>query len=351
MCFLRGTRIAAEKGEIRVEDLRIGDRVATLQTGVPVFKPVTWIGSRTMIAFKTAADEAFPVRIRAGAFAANMPKRDLLVTPEHCLLVNGKLVPARMLVNGGSIVIDRSFSAYRYYHVELAEHSVLLAEGLPAESYLDTGNRGNFANAPVPALQPDFAVNAAHDAWRDRAAAPLAIDREFVQPVWEALAERAAMLGLKREMPEQELTPEPDLHLVTETGLRIRPVLAEGDIYSFLLPGSAKTVRMISRTARPSDIIGPYIDDRRELGVNVGRISLGIGQARLAVDTHLSEPLQGWHAPETGSAGRWTNGDALLPLDLAALKGRPVFLDIQVLAAGPYAAEAKEVAPRIDAAA
>jgi hypothetical protein len=87
-------------------------------------------------------------------------------------------------------------------------------------------------------------------------------------------------------------------------------------------------------------MIGPYIDDRRQLGVKVGRIGLGIGRNRLAVETHLSaQPLQGWHALERASTGRWTNGDAVLPLDLAALKGRPVFLDIQVLKAGPYAAK------------
>jgi len=342
-CFLRGTHIATEQSEVRVEDLQIGDNIATLSNGKTVFKPVTWIGSRTVLASRLAMDEAFPVRIRAGAFTATTPQRDLLVTPEHCLFIEGKFIPARMLVNGGSIIIDRTISAYSYFHVELAAHAVILAEGLATESYLDTGNRGNFANAPVPSLQPDLAGQPTHAAWQSDAAAPLAVDRASVEPVWEMLRQRAALMGLLVAKSEMALTNDPDLHLVTESGLQIRPTLAEGNTYSFLVPGGTQSLRLVSRSARPTDVIGPYLDDRRRLGVLVGRIDLGIGRKRQAIDAHVAGPLAGWQAPETAAA-RWTDGDALLPIDLATLKGRPVFLDIELLQAGPYLAAA-DVAP------
>jgi hypothetical protein len=338
VCFLRGTHIATSQGEARVEDLKIGDNVATLSNGEIVFKPITWIGSRTVIASKQAADEAFPVRISAGAFAENVPHRDLLLTAEHCLFVDGKLIPARMLVNGGSIIVDRTIRAYTYYHVELAAHSVLLAEGLATESYLDTGNRGNFANAAVPLLQPDFAVHSTHAGWH-LAAAPLTVDKDSVEPVWQQLRGRAEHLGLLAHTPAVALTNNPEVHLVTESGLQIRPTLAEGSTYSFLVPGGTETLCLVSRSARPSEVLGPYIDDRRELGVLVGRIDLGIGRKRVAVNAHLShDSLEGWHIPEAGSASRWTAGNAILPLELGTLKGRPVFLDIELLQAGPYLA-------------
>ncbi|WP_202208907.1 Hint domain-containing protein, partial [Gluconobacter sp. Gdi] len=64
-------------------------------------------------------EENWLVRIREGALAEGVPSRDLLLTQEHCMVFEGKLVPARMLVNGASILIDRTINSYTYYHVEL----------------------------------------------------------------------------------------------------------------------------------------------------------------------------------------------------------------------------------------
>jgi Hint domain len=150
VCFLAGTRILTPRGEIAVENLAVGDDVVTHTKAGLQSKPIVWIGSRSVRANSLAPDEAYPVRIRAHAFGDGVPHRDLLVTPEHSVFVNGGLIPARMLVNGGSIIVDRSIDAYTFYHVELEQHSILLAEGLTTESYLDTGNRANFANADAP---------------------------------------------------------------------------------------------------------------------------------------------------------------------------------------------------------
>jgi hypothetical protein len=80
-----------------------------------------------------------PIRIRAGAFGANLPRRDLRLSPGHHLFADGLLVPASALVNGETILVD-PVEPVTYWHVELDSHDVLLAEALPCDSYLDTGN-------------------------------------------------------------------------------------------------------------------------------------------------------------------------------------------------------------------
>ncbi len=345
-CFLRGTRIATAAGETPVEALQVGDLVATLVDGETVLKPVVWVGSRTVRLPASAAADLYPVRIRAGAFGDNLPRRDLLVTGDHCLLVQGGLIPARMLVNGASIVVDRAIRAYSYYHVELERHGILLAEGLATESYLDTGNRGNFSNTDLPALRPDFALKEAHKNWQQDAAAPLTTDRATVEPIWRSLANRAASLGLMQRGAGPALTTAPDLLLVTDTGAEIRPVIADGITHAFALPAGVRSLRLRSRTARPADVVGPFLDDRRELGVAVGQISLWAGRRRtVTIDQHLTGPYNGWHAAEPAAKCRWTDGNAELPLGNVLPKDQPLLLRIEIVQAGPYLAEpAAEIA-------
>jgi hypothetical protein len=339
-CFLRGTLITTASGETPVEALREGDMVATLVDGQIQHQPVVWVGSRTVHLPPGAAADLYPVRIRAGAFAEALPRRDLLVTGDHCMLVEGGLIPARMLVNGGSILVDRNIQSYAFYHVELARHGILLAEGLPTESYLDTGNRGNFSNADIPALRPDCALNEGHKSWEQHAAAPLTTGRETVEPIWRGLAARAAALGMMRGIAGPALSSAPDLLLVTDTGAEIRPVLAEGIVHAFALPAGAKGLRLRSRTGRPADVVGPFLDDRRALGVAVGQISLWAGRRRtVTVETHLAGDYSGWHAAEPAAKCRWTDGDAELPLDAILPKDQPILLRIEIVQAGPYLAE------------
>lgn len=169
-CFAHGTRITTQRGEIPVEDLRPGDNVQTL-TGNRA-APITWIGHRHVDCRKHPASlKVWPVRVGAGAFGDAAPHRDLWLSPDHAVFVNNAMIPIRCLINGTSIAqvpVDK----VSYYHIELPQHDVLLANGLAVESYLDTGDRCNFANGGEPiALHPDFASRI----WEAKGCAPLIV--------------------------------------------------------------------------------------------------------------------------------------------------------------------------------
>ncbi|HTY92478.1 MAG TPA: Hint domain-containing protein, partial [Steroidobacteraceae bacterium] len=142
-CFLRGTRIRTAGGEVAIEELRIGDLVLTHSGAL---RPIRWIGRRSYPA-AVAADnrDVLPVLIRRGALGDNLPRRDLRVSPEHALWIDGMLIPARALINGTSIVHDKA-SEVTYFHLEFDSHDVIYAEGAPAESFVDDESRLQFDN-------------------------------------------------------------------------------------------------------------------------------------------------------------------------------------------------------------
>ncbi len=167
-CFAVGTRIAVPGGETPVETLRPGMRVCSAFGGSVA---VIWIGRRHLRCRRHRHPLAvMPVRISAGAFATGIPARDLLLSPDHAVFVEdarrgeggrrgkderrgGVLIPIRDLVNGTTIVqewVDR----ITYFHIELPRHDVVIAEGLKAESYLDTGNRSAFDDTAAALSQP-----------------------------------------------------------------------------------------------------------------------------------------------------------------------------------------------------
>ncbi len=144
-CFLRGTLILTDHGDVPVETLAIGD---VLVTALGHHRPIRWIGRRSYAGRFLAANEGIhPVRFHAGSLGAALPQRDLLVSPEHAMFLDGMLIPARSLVNGVTIVQERGLAKVDYFHVELDTHDVLLAEGAPSESFLDDNGRGVFHNA------------------------------------------------------------------------------------------------------------------------------------------------------------------------------------------------------------
>ncbi|MFT8722731.1 MAG: Hint domain-containing protein [Acetobacter malorum] len=342
VCFLPGTLLRTPEGEVAVEDVQIGDTVLTFENGKPVAQPVVWVGSRRAdVRPGLPLDEAgWPVRVRQNALADGVPSKDLLITPEHCLYLDGQFVPARMLVNGETIAYDQTIRAYTYYHVETAQHAVIMADGALTESYLDTGNRRAFQQAGTVVRIPGLAR-----CWADDAAAPLMTARDAVEPLHQRLAQRAETLRTAetealRPVDAATLTTEPDLHLVTESGAIINKARSHNGQSIFIVPPHVQAVRLVSRASRPVDTIGPFVDDRRMLGVLVGQMMLqeGTGKARELEPVTGTLAATGWHAAEAGQAGRWTNGDAALSLG-ARKPGGFGMLMVEVLAGGPYRVE------------
>lgn len=141
-CFTAGTRIATDRGAIAVEDLRIGDRVLTLDHG---YRPIRWIGAREF------TEEALrdypqlrPVTIAAGALDGVLPLADLAVSPQHRMLVADPAAPAaerETLVPAISLIARPGVSQAErggviYYHLMFDAHEVIASEGAWSESFL-----------------------------------------------------------------------------------------------------------------------------------------------------------------------------------------------------------------------
>jgi len=144
ICFMAGTRIATPAGTTPIEELSTGDLVVTSDGST---LPILWIGRQTIV--KTFADRfrTLPVRITAGALADGIPSTDLLVSPSHALLIDGILVEPGALVNGTTVRREENVpDRFVYYHIELATHDLVLAEGVPAETFVDNISREHFDN-------------------------------------------------------------------------------------------------------------------------------------------------------------------------------------------------------------
>lgn len=154
ICFTAGTLIRTPDGEVAVETLTPGAKVLTHDGRVAT---VDWLGIQTVSMRFADRLRVLPIRIKAGALADNVPARDLLVSPDHAVLVEGALIHAGALVNGVSITRETDVpTTFTYYHVEVEDHSLILAENAPAETFVDNIDRLAFDNwAEHEALYPD----------------------------------------------------------------------------------------------------------------------------------------------------------------------------------------------------
>jgi hypothetical protein len=144
ICFFPGTRVATADGEKAIENLQIGDLV-TIVGGAS--RHIRWVGRQTVSTRFGDPLRVLPIRICAEALRKGVPARDLLVSPDHGLLIGDVLVQAGALVNGTTIVREANVpERFTYYHVELDDHSLILAENTPAETLIDHVDRCCFDN-------------------------------------------------------------------------------------------------------------------------------------------------------------------------------------------------------------
>ncbi len=306
-CYRQGTRIATDRGDIPIEALRIGDRARTASGSS---RPVVWLGFRSVDLARHARPHAvMPIRVQAAAFGPGQPVRDLWLSPDHAVHVDGVLIPIRYLLNGATVAQEPA-AKVTWWHVELDRHDVILAEGLPTESYLDTGNRSAFANGgaavqahpdfgrPDPAWAPPSEAGQgraeALAIWERAACAPLITHGEPVRAARARLLDRTEALGHIQ-------TTDPDLRVLASH--RLLPVHVDSEWHEVTVPAGVKTVRLVSRSACPAEF-NPDSDDWRRLGVAVRNIRMD----DIAVPLDDIRLGSGWLKPE--AALRWTDGDA-----------------------------------------
>ena len=144
VCFMPGTLVATPSGERAVETLAAGELVLTACGRAA---PVRWLGRQTVSTRFADPLRVLPVRIAAGALGEGLPRRDLLLSPDHALLVDGALAQAGALVNGATVRREAGVpEVFTYWHVELHDHALVLAEGVPAETFIDNVARLAFDN-------------------------------------------------------------------------------------------------------------------------------------------------------------------------------------------------------------
>ncbi len=312
VCFAEGARIQTETGFRAVEALAVGDQVITASGET---RPIKWIGQMLARPGRHPRPwEVNPVRVKANAFGAGLPQDDLRLSPGHAVYVDGVLVPVGHLVNSATIV-QENVDQVRYFHVELDSHDVLLAEGLPCESYLDDGNRKSFHNAGESVelfgrLDPK--------SWAD-ACAPMVAAGPQLTVIQQRLHAHAAELGwIKSEAADLRIEAD---------GVAIPPLHRVGNRYWFSVPAAAQlTLRSNSGVLRQ---VMPGLNDGRELGVAISALRLD-GEAIALDGDAIGTGFYGLEQHEPHS-WRWTNGEATLALALTA----PAMLEVELVMVAP----------------
>ena len=143
VCFAADTRIATPIGERPVQSLRVGDLVLTRDHGA---QPVRWTAGRHVgSGMLSAFPKLRPIRIAAGALGAGLPRRDLLLSPQHRVLVRSAvarrmfdvdevLIAAHHLVGLPGIARQDDLQDLDYWHFACDRHEIVLADGAPAET-------------------------------------------------------------------------------------------------------------------------------------------------------------------------------------------------------------------------
>jgi hypothetical protein len=291
--FAAGTHIATPTGERPVEALRPGDPVMALDVGPLEARPVLRVR-------RVPADVGPPatrVRIRAGALASGLPRRDMLLSPDHALLVEGStdrtrvLVQAQALVNGASVLREPAPGDLDDWHIELGG-GLLFADGVAVESCV--------VSPPPAPIRP---------------CAPLVLTGPDVAVAHGRVLARAGALG-------HRISQDGALRLYAD-GVPLRQIAGPAGLARVRLPAGTRHVRLLSRSFVPTEF-GPHSSDSRRLGLAVTAVRLDFAPLPEAAFA------AGWYEPE--APFRWTCGDATLALPAVA---QAMSLDIATVAAAP----------------
>jgi hypothetical protein len=258
-------------------------------------RKVIWIGTGKVLATKGKRSIETPVIVRKGALADNLPNQDLHITKAHALYLDGVLIPVEFLINHRTIEWDDRAQEVEIYHVELKTHDVLIANGVPAESYRDDGNRWLFRN-----------VNAGWYLPPQEPCAPVLTGGPVVDAVWQRLLDRAGTGDIG------PLTDDPDLHLIID-GVRVDALERTESVYVFRLPSVPTSVIVASRVGVPSEL--GIARDPRALGVALRQVSIRQGAKFMLLNADDERLTTGFHGYEPVDILRWTDGRAVLPIE------------------------------------
>jgi hypothetical protein len=141
-CFGRGTLILTANGEVPVEELAVGELAITTRGA----SRIKWVGRTTLRRNVSGSwhPSVLPIRVARFALDDQTPRRDLYLSGEHCLFIDGVLIPVKHLVNECSIAVDRNANTsevIEYFCIELDSHQVIFAEGAAAETFQYCGGQ------------------------------------------------------------------------------------------------------------------------------------------------------------------------------------------------------------------
>lgn len=294
-CFRAGTRLLAPGGLRAVETLRKGDFLIAHNGAV---RRIIWCGHRRVNCARHPNPEAvLPVLVEAGAFGLGVPSRDLYLSPDHAVYCNNVLIQVKYLINGVS-VRQVAVREVVYHHVELESHDIVWAETLPAETYLDCGNRYQFAGrSGAVSLHADFAPPHWDAA---RACAPMVCDGDIL---------RELRVKLHRIVETNGGSLAPGTFTVFVDGRQFAPGDSKTGHKRYILPTGARTLTIRSTAAAPAEL-DPTSLDRRRLGIAVTAVLLN-GMPITPDDQRFEK---GFYAPEPldclSDWFRWTDGMA-----------------------------------------
>ncbi|MCW8308355.1 Hint domain-containing protein [Acidiphilium sp. PA] len=287
-----GTRILTMRGEVPVEELRTGDRVICHDYRPA---PIVRISRRRIKLISHPAPAMVqPILVRAGALAHELPRCDLLVSPDQALLLDGHLIPVRSLIDGYAIV-QVARRLVTYFEIEVPEPTALLAEGIACETSFEAGDRTVFDDVTPMRCDPERAAGGRQGA----RFAPFTEAGAAVETVRARILARA-------------------------------PVPTTDDAAVLIHHCADGSAMITSRSTIP----GYRLADPRD------RRALGIKIAALTIDGRpvpLDHPAltEGWYSPEAD--GRWTDGAGVIPAALVA-GGREIAITIAATLAYPLSA-------------